>query len=551
MSGAKKILHAAAGNVASENYWVSFYFPNVSGNNQREGFNIYGVDTDDDGNIYISGSNDQALNFTQGNEGARNAGFACRIDIDDGDLNWWTEAKPDAGAGDDDSDYIGQLGNIFYDANNGDLLAQQFYKHRDDNDNNHYNNMGFTGAVRLNASTGAIKSAHNFGTQVNNYYNSSSTISQMVFNNVGSSNANNTTFVNPSDSSVIVIDPESSQGDMYLRYTWDNSNEAFTNSHWYSSVSLGGVNATYGHVKQVFNKGTSAVYLQRKGSGNTAQSYLTEVTESTGQGSTSIKEHQNFGTNSTWGSYQGSTLVGRKSFANDSYFMMPWRLSTNNGKGKVAIFSSASSCVRQYTFEDDDYPRHDSFLTCIDSSGYKHYIFSYVRDGAGSNGRMRIYEMEQDGSLANCIEITQTTNNWDNGNPGIFSYPQIFLVTGDTLYLGNMAILANDPTGAGPRRYILLFKLPKDLSAISTTAQTVEPTVHGGTKATLVIQRVTANVTIADNGTSFTNVFTRSGGSSGTSNTARTFYNETTDGAKQDTATYTSSLGGGPVDIEA
>lgn len=549
MSGAKKILNAAAGNAGGENYWVGFYHPNVSGNSQREGFNIHGADTDDDGNIYLSGYNDQALNFSQGNEGAHRAGWACRIDIDDGDLNWWTEAKADAGS--DPSDYTSELGNIFYDANNGDLLAQQFYKHRDDSDNNHYNTMSFVGAIRLNASTGAIKSAHNFGTQVNNFYNTSSTISQNVFNaSIGSSGANQTTFLNPSDSSVIVIDPESSSGDMYLRYTWDNSNEAFTNSHWYSNVSLGAVNKGYGSLKQVFNRGTSAIYLLRKGSGNTAQSYLTSVTESTGQGSTSIKEHQNFGTSSPWGSYQGQTLVARKSFANDSYFMMPWRLSTNNGKGKVVIFSSQSSCVRQYTFEDDDYPRHDSFLTCIDSSGYKHYIFSYVRDSSGSNGRMRIYEMEQDGSLANCIEITQTTSNWDGGNPGIFQYPQIFLVTGDTLYLASYVQLATDPSGAGPRRYILLFKLPKDLSEISTTAQTVEPTVHGGTKATLVIQRVTANVTIADNGTSFSNVFTRSGGSAGSSTTARSFYNETTDGAKQDTATYTSSLGGGPEDID-
>ena len=86
MSGAKKILIAAAGNTASENYWVSFYHPNVSGNSQRNDLDVYGADTDDDGNLYVSGRNDQGLTFSQG--GVADAGWACRIDIDDGDLNW-------------------------------------------------------------------------------------------------------------------------------------------------------------------------------------------------------------------------------------------------------------------------------------------------------------------------------------------------------------------------------------------------------------------------------------------------------------------------------
>ena len=545
MSGAKKILNAAAGNAASENYWVSFYHPNVSGNNQREYLIIYGADVDDDGNLYISGSNDQALNFSQGNDSAHTAGFCCRIDIEDGDLNWWTETKPEAGS--DPSDYVSEIGQVYYDSNNGDLVAGQFYKHRDDSDSNHYNMMGVRGLVRFNASNGTLKSAHNFGTQLNNHLNLTQTITYNCVNNLGGDESNSI-FLNPSDSSIIVIDPDSSSGNQFNRFTWDNSNEAFTESHRYGSVSPGGANNTYGYLEQIFNKGTSAVYLLRKTSGGT-QYYLAEVTESTGAPSTSVIEHHQFGTSSPWGSY-GSNPKSRKSFANSSYFITPWRLSDNNGKGRIAIFSSASNCVRQYKFEDDDYPRHDSFLSCIDDTGYKHYNFTYTRDSGGSNGRMRIYEMEQDGSLANCIEITQTTSNWDNGNPGIFQYPRIFLVTGDTLYLGNHVKLSNDPSGAGPRSYILLFKLPKDLSEISTTAQTLEPTVHGGTKATLVIQRVTANVTISDNGTSFLALSHRSGGSAGSSQTAVSFYNETTDGAHQDTATYTSSLGGGPLDID-
>ena len=158
--------------------------------------------------------------------------------------------------------------------------------------------------------------------------------------------------------------------------------------------------------------------------------------------------------------------------------------------------------------------------------------------------------MNQDGSLANCVEITQTTSNWDSGNPVIFSQPNIFIVTGDTLYLGSNPKLSNDPS-TGPRQYLMVFKLPKDLSAISTTSQTVEPEVYGGTKATVVIQRVTANVTISDNGTSFSYMWNRTGGSAGSSQTAKTFYNETVDGAKQDSATYTSSLGGGAEEIAA
>ena len=546
MTNIRNALIQAAGSAGSDAYWVGFYHPNVTGSSQREGFNIYGADVDDDGNLYLSGSNDQALNFSQGNEGAYRAGFCCRIDSEDGDLNWWTETKADAGS--DPSDYHSEIGQVYYDSNNGDLVAGQSYKHRDDSDNNHYNTLGFRGLVRFNASNGTLKSAHNFGTQVNNFYNTTSTISYNCVNNIGGDESNSV-FVNPSDSSIIVVDPDSSSGNQFNRFTWDNSNESFTETHRYSSVSAGGVNNTYGYLEQLFNKGTSAVYLLRKSSGGT-QYYLTEVTESTGAPSTSVKEHHQFGTSSPWGNFQGSTLKSRKSFANSSYFITPWLLSTNNGQGRIAIFSSASSCVRQYKFEDSDYPRHDSFLSCIDDTGYKHYLFSYVRDSSGSNGRMRLYEMEQAGSLAYCVEITQTTSNWDNGNPAIFQYPNIFLVTGDTLYLGHSVSLATDPSGAGPRKYICLFKLPKDLSAISTTAQTVEPTVHGGTKATLVIQRVTANVTISNNQTSFDYLFTRSGGSAGTSQTVVCFYNETTDGAKQDTATYTSSLGGGPVDID-
>ena len=73
MSGAKKILIAAAGNTASENYWVSFYHPNVSGNSQRNDLDVYGADTDDDGNLYVSGRNDQGLTFSQG--GVADAGW--------------------------------------------------------------------------------------------------------------------------------------------------------------------------------------------------------------------------------------------------------------------------------------------------------------------------------------------------------------------------------------------------------------------------------------------------------------------------------------------
>ncbi len=546
MSG---ILQSLIGTVgpSGDSYWVSFYHPDVTGSGQREAFDIHGADTDDDGNLYVSGRNDQALCFSQG--GVADAGWACRIDIDDGALNWWTETRADGTS----DDYISRMGNIFYDANNGDLLALQMYKHRDDYDSTHYNIMGYTGAIRLNASTGAIKSAHHFGTQTNTYYGQTDNVAGAggVFYDVGD-NSNQKTFLNSSDSSVIVIDPISNTGDAYLRYTWDNDNEAFTNTHWYTSVSQGGVNNEYGHPKQVFNKGSTAVYLVRKTTGSGApMSNLSAVTESTSQGSTTIKQHTHFGTGGSttpWGNYQGGALKSRKSFANDSYFMTPWRVNTNNGKGKIAIFSSESTCVRQYTFEDDDYPRHDSFLSCIDNTGYKHYIFSSVRDSAGSNGRMRIYEMEQDGSLANCIEITQTTSNWDNGNPTIISYSPIFLVTGDTLYLGGNPKLFNDPS-TGPRRYLMVFKLPKDLSAISTTSQTVEPEVYGGTKATCTIQRVTANVTISDNETSFSSMHNRTGGSAGSSQTAKTFYNETTDGAKQDYATYTSSLGGGAEEI--
>ena len=65
MTNIRNALIQAAGSAGSDAYWVGFYHPNVTGSSQREGFNIYGADVDDDGNLYLSGSNDQALNFSQ------------------------------------------------------------------------------------------------------------------------------------------------------------------------------------------------------------------------------------------------------------------------------------------------------------------------------------------------------------------------------------------------------------------------------------------------------------------------------------------------------
>lgn len=542
-TGAKKIQIAAAGNAASEKYYFSFFIPNVAQNNQQNVLNIWGMDTDPDGNIYISGANDQSLTYSQGNHGAYPAGFTAKINYEDMELEWWNEHRFTG----NNSDHYGHNFVTMYDTNIGDLVVGGLHAHRDQS-SSEFNANQYRVLFRYDVSDGSVKSIHHKGTATNNWNGSSSTVSTNMCRHEGYSN--NVTFMDTSDSKLITINPESSSdGKELLEYSWDNSNEAFTETAYRTAISPGGANSIYGQVYHILQMGNTAIPILRKFQSNISYYYFTSMSGTVL--STSVKEPSNF-TSQTYGTLKVSAHYARKTFANANRFITPFEVTGNSGKVHVFVWSGpGTSFNRKYTLEDDDYPRVDAANICINDEGHKVWIGMQVRDSNGSNGRFRIYEMNEDGSLENCIELKMTTtnvwdgvsNNWWNG------YHVIWQISKDALWMGNMQRLANDPgaSAAGPLSYVALFKLPKDLSKIGTDLQTIEPEGHGSNTATITIQRVTANVTISNNSTSYGNIFTRSGGSSGNSSTVATIRNETT--SNMTNTTYTATLGTGESEI--